>query len=307
MNLRRLKYFVKIVDIGSLTKSADILHIAQPALSQQLATLESEVKQQLVIRTKQGVTPTAAGKVLYGYAQSILRQCEQAQFAIDNSGEALSGNVSIGLAPGTAAQLLAVPLIEEVKKRHPGIVLYINENYGTTLSELIMNGQMDMAVLYDNREIQGLTFIQLMKEELYFVCPFELGEPKSSIKLAEIARYELFLPRLYNIMRKTLDDAFHSEGITYQVRCEIESQITLNAVLAAGMGCTVLPKSASQGLASTSQSWVAKIIEPNVQTSLSFCMSDHLPLSQPAEAVKTILLALMANRNDANQPLTLVR
>ena len=306
MNLRRLKYFVKIVDIGSLTKSADILHIAQPALSQQLATLESEVKQQLVIRTKQGVTPTTAGKVLYGYAQSILRQCEQAQFAIDNSGEALSGNVSIGLAPGTAAQLLAVPLIEEVKKRHPGIVLYINENYGTTLSELIMNGQMDMAVLYDNREIQGLTFIQLMKEELYFVCPFELSEPKSSVKLTEVARYELFLPRLYNIMRKTLDDAFNSEGITYQVKCEIESQITLNAVLAAGMGCTVLPKSAAQGLASTSQSWMAKIIEPNVQTSLSFCISDHLPLSQPAEAVKTILLALMANRNDANQPLTLV-
>jgi LysR family transcriptional regulator, nitrogen assimilation regulatory protein len=79
MNLRRLKYFVKIVDIGSLTQAADLLHIAQPALSQQLATLEGEVRQQLLVRTKRGVTPTEAGKVLYRHAQLILRQCEQAR------------------------------------------------------------------------------------------------------------------------------------------------------------------------------------------------------------------------------------
>ena len=79
VNLRRLQYFVKIVDIGSLTQAADVLHIAQPALSQQLATLEGEVRQQLLVRTKRGVTPTEAGKVLYRHAQLILRQCEQAQ------------------------------------------------------------------------------------------------------------------------------------------------------------------------------------------------------------------------------------
>ncbi len=62
MNFRRLKYFVKIVDTGSLTKAAEVLHIAQPALSQQVATLEGELNQQLLIRTKRGVTPTEAGK-----------------------------------------------------------------------------------------------------------------------------------------------------------------------------------------------------------------------------------------------------
>ncbi len=65
MNLRRLKYFVKIVDIGSLTQAAEVLHIAQPALSQQVATLEGEMDQQLLIRTKRGVTPTEAGKILH--------------------------------------------------------------------------------------------------------------------------------------------------------------------------------------------------------------------------------------------------
>ena len=79
MNFRRLKYFVKIVDIGSLTQAAEVLHIAQPALSQQVATLEGELNQQLLIRTKRGVTPTDAGKILYTHARAILRQCEQAQ------------------------------------------------------------------------------------------------------------------------------------------------------------------------------------------------------------------------------------
>ncbi|MFS2224243.1 nitrogen assimilation transcriptional regulator NAC [Pantoea sp. B65] len=306
MNLRRLKYFIKIVDVGSLTQAADILHIAQPALSQQLATLEGEVNQQLLIRTKRGVTPTEAGKILYTHAQAILRQCDQAQSAIDGSALALSGSVSVGLAPGTAAQQLALPLMEEVYRQHPGIVLYFNENFGTTLSELIMNGRMDMAVIYGNREIHGLRFMPLMKENLCFVCPNKLASPVKTITLAEVARYELFLPRIYNIMRKVVDDAFIHEGLAYRVKCEIESQTTLNAALAAGLGCTIMPESAAQAMLKASGAWMAKIVEPEVQASLSFCMSDHLPLSQPAEAVKAILLALMSKRTLDNRPLTLV-
>lgn len=306
MNLRRLKYFIKIVDVGSLTQAADILHIAQPALSQQLATLEGEVNQQLLIRTKRGVTPTDAGKILYTHAQAILRQCDQAQSAIDGAGQTLSGHVSVGLAPGTAAQQLALPLMTEVQRQHPGIVLYFNENFGTTLSELIMNGRMDMAVIYDNRNIHGLRFIPLMKEDLCFVCPQALGEPLREISLSAVARYDLFLPRIYNIMRKVVDDAFVQQGLTYRVKTEIESQTTLNAALAAGMGCTIMPESAARAMLKPADAWMAKIVEPDVQASLSFCMSDHLPLSQPAEAVKAILLSLMARRTVDNRPLTLV-
>ena len=119
MNLRRLQYFVKIVDIGSLTQAADILHVAQPALSQQLATLEGEVRQQLLLRTKRGVTPTEAGKVLYRHAQLILRQCEQAQVDMKAAGQGLSGAVAVGLAPGTAAARLALPLLSTARARHP--------------------------------------------------------------------------------------------------------------------------------------------------------------------------------------------
>ncbi len=98
MNFRRLKYFVKIVDIGSLTQAAEVLHIAQPALSQQVATLEGELNQQLLIRTKRGVTPTEAGKVLYLHARTILGQCEQARLAVCGTGHTRAGQPTIGLA-----------------------------------------------------------------------------------------------------------------------------------------------------------------------------------------------------------------
>ena len=94
------------------------------------------------------------------------RQCEQAQNDINTCGQALSGQVSVGLAPGTAASALSVPLLRAVRERHPGIVLYLNENYGITLSELIMNGRMDMAVLYGGREVHGLSFVSLLREPI---------------------------------------------------------------------------------------------------------------------------------------------
>jgi LysR family nitrogen assimilation transcriptional regulator len=156
--------------------------------------------------------------------------------------------MSLWARPGTAAQLLAIPLMQEVQRQHPGVVLYFNENFGTTLSELIMNGRMDMAVIYDNRAIHGLRFIPLMKEHLCFVCPNALDKPIKEIALADVARYDLFLPRIYNIMRKVVDDAFVKEGLDYRVACEIESQTTLNAALAAGLGCTVMPESAARAM-----------------------------------------------------------
>lgn len=189
MNFRRLRYFVKIVDVGSVTQAADLLHVAQPSLSQQMATLEGEVRQQLLLRTKQGVVPTEAGKVLYRHAQAILHQVDQAKVEMKAAGQGLSGAVSVGLAPGTAASALALPLLRTVRARHPGIVLYLNETYGSTLSELIMNGRMDMAVLYGGKTVvHGLSFLPLLREQLYVVGPACMPAPPDEVPLSMLGR-----------------------------------------------------------------------------------------------------------------------
>ena len=295
MNLRRLQYFVKIVDVGSLTQAADILHVAQPALSQQLATLEGEVRQQLVLRTKRGVIPTEAGKVLYRHAQLILRQCEQAKSDMNAAGQRLAGAVSVGLAPGTAAAGLALPLLRTVRTRHPDIVLYLAETYGTTLSELVMSGRMDLAVLYGGgTPVHGLAFSTLLRERLCLVGPQTTEAPPASIPLRQIVGMDLYLPRPYNVVRKMVDDACAGIGIEPQVVAEIESAGTLISVIAAGLGATILPESMARQVVASSASWLSRIVEPSIEAPLALCRSDHLPLSEPAQAVKDILLELVS-------------
>jgi LysR family nitrogen assimilation transcriptional regulator len=293
VNFRRLQYFVKIVDVGSLTQAADILHVAQPALSQQIATLEAEVRQKLLVRTKRGVSPTAAGTVLYRHAHLILRQCEQARADMKSAGQGLSGAVSVGLAPGTAAADLALPLLRTVRDRHPGVVLYLNETYGTTLSELIMTGRMDLAVLYGGTTaVHGLAFGLLLLEPLYLVGPVGMPGPAETVPLRDIVEMELYLPRPYNVVRKMVDDACAGAGIVPHIVAEIESDGTLTAVIAAGLGATILPESMARRVLAACPAWRSQIVEPAIKAPLALCQSDHLPLSEPAVAVKEILLAL---------------
>ena len=298
MNLRRLKYFVKIVDIGSLTQAADVLHIAQPALSQQIATLEGEFRQQLLVRTKRGVTPTEAGQVLYRHAQIILRQFELAQSDVNHSGRSLSGQVSVGLAPGTAASALALPLLKAVRARHPSILLYLNENFGTTLSELVMNGRMDMAVLYAGKTpVHGLSFRSLLMEPLFLVVPRDTFSQFTNIDLTRVNELDLLLPRPYNYLRKYLDEAFASLQLTAHVVAEIESASTLSAAIAAGLGATILPESAARVMADSIQAHLCRIVSPSIEVPLALCESDHLPLSEPAQAVKDIILELVEQQS----------
>lgn len=294
MNLRRLQYFVKIVDICSLTQAADILHIAQPALSQQLATLEGEVRQQLLVRTKRGVTPTEAGRVLYRHAQLILRQCEQAQVEMQAASQQLTGAVAVGLAPGTAAAGLAVPLLRAVRTRHPGVLLYLNETYGTTLSELVMNGRMDMAVLYGGRvPVHGLQFLQLLKERLCLVGPIDMDAPPGGVPLRQLVETDLFMARPYNVVRRMVDEAFAALGMSPQVVAEVESASTLTEVIQEGLGATILPESMARQIVASGGAWHRRIVDPVIEAPLALCQSDHLPLSEPAEAVRRIVLELV--------------
>ena len=294
LNLRRLKYFVRIVDIGSLTQAAEVLHIAQPALSQQVATLEGEFRQQLLLRTKRGVVPTEAGKVLYRHAQAILKQFEQAREDVRNAGRVLAGQVSVGLAPGTAASALSLPLLKAVRARHPGILLYLNENFGTTLSELIMNGRMDMAVLYGGRSVvQGLRFEPLLTEELVLVVPGDLLRDREHVNLAELRDLDLLLPRAHNYLRKYVDEAFASQHLAPRVVAEIESAATLSAAVASQVGATVLPASAARAVARSVHARICRIVSPAIEVPLALCTSDHLPVSEPAHVVRAVILELV--------------
>jgi len=304
MNLRRLKYFVKIVDIGSLTQAAEVLHIAQPALSQQVATLEGELDQQLLIRTKRGVTPTEAGKILYTHARTILRQCEQAQLAVNNVGQTLRGQVSIGLAPGTAASSVTMPLLQAVRDELPDVQVYLHENSNPVLNDKLLSGQLDMAVLYERSPVAGISSQPLLKEDLYLVGTRDC--PGQSVDLAAVAGMNLFLPRDFSAVRLRVDEAFSLRRLTAKIIGEIESIATLTAAIASGMGVTVLPESAARSLSGAANGWMARISTPSMSLPLSLNVSARGSLTPQAMAVREILMSLVSRPALENRELMLV-
>ncbi|MEL5660431.1 nitrogen assimilation transcriptional regulator NAC [Serratia ureilytica] len=307
MNLRRLKYFVKIVDVGSLTQAAEVLHIAQPALSQQLATLEGELKQQLLIRTKRGVQPTEAGNILYAHAQTILRQCEQAQSAVNSAGQAMSGQVSLGLASGSTAAQLALPLLQTLRDQQPGILLSLHENSGAALAGQVANQTLDMAMVYGAKMPAGLHTVALMREDLYLLATRAVPHPGNSVELLDVARLNLFLPREGDAVRNQLEEAMALRKLAVNVVGEIESSGALSAAIAGGLGATVLPESVARAMIGPAKAWMARINAPTMSVPLSLCMSGQQSLSAPALLVKDLLLSIAGGRSQEKRALALVR
>ncbi len=294
MDTKRLRSFIKIVDTGSVSRAADLLNIAQPALSQQLAALETYYRQKLLIRSQQGVTPTDAGRALYRHAQSIVRQVENARADVMRFGQELSGSVAVGLSPFNTGSTLCLSLLRTVRERHPGILLRINQSFGSAYSELIMTGRLELAMIHGAGPLKGVRFLPLMVEKYVlvvaeFMCP---RVTDGSVHVEALADIPLLLPPQYNFVRKVVDLAFARIRSTPQLAAEIESVDGLRDTVAAGIGATILPWSVANQIVVPGRSMVVPIENPTIEDVVSLCTSDYLPLSAAAEGVHEILLEL---------------
>ncbi|MEO5737852.1 MAG: LysR substrate-binding domain-containing protein, partial [Variovorax sp.] len=99
----------------------------------------------------------------------------------------------------------------------------------------------------------------------------------------------------YNVVRKLVDAAFVRAGMVPRVVAEIESAFTLTAAIADGLGATILPASMAREVVAACGAWQFAIVDPVIEAPLALCQSDHLPLSEPAQAVKSILLELVVD------------
>lgn len=309
MDTRRLSAFVKIVDTGSLTRAADNLHVAQPALSQQVAALEAHFRQRLLIRSKRGVVPTEAGRALYRHAQIILRQLSQAQTDVGQSTQAVAGAVSLGLAPYSAGAALALPLLQLVRTRFPGIVLHINENFGGVISELVMTGKMDMALIYQSGPIRGVKFEPMFEEELFLLSSRRIASGQDrDVSLVALEGVPLLLPSRIHTIRKLVDSAFERAGIVANLVAEIESAATLASAVDSGIGATILPWSSASAIADSQRRtngrelYISRITEPSLTARVSICTPDHLAMSDAALAVHALILELVENSPFRNAP-----
>jgi LysR family nitrogen assimilation transcriptional regulator len=241
IELRQLRYFVRIVELGSLSRAAGALHVAQSALSQHVATLEGEFGTPLLNRSARGVTPTEAGRHLYQHAQSILRQVDDTKSAVSACTSEPTGLVAFGL-PLSLVAPLALPIFLAVRARYPGVKLLIHEELSGTILEWIKNGRLSLGIAFDDGNLEGLSATPLLEERLFLVVSAKSPLARRKlISLREVADLELVLPTSDQGVRDRIERAMARAGhrIT-RVVAEVNSLTLMKQAAGAGIGATIL-------------------------------------------------------------------
>ena len=244
MELRQLRYFVRVVELGSMGKAAYEMGVVTSALSQQISRLESELSTRLLTRTHSGVTPTEAGMAFWGHAQLALRHVDVAARVAQDA--RLSGHVSIGVAPTTGA-ILGVPLIRAMRERYPDVRLHLVETLSGHLASMLNARQLDLAVIFQDDTARRWTLEPLLDERLYVIATDALpGFPKKKrIGLAQLGELPLILPTHLHGLRAVLDTAFERAGVQPNIVAEIDSLAVLMDAVLAGLGATIQPGGAT--------------------------------------------------------------
>jgi len=247
MDLRQLKYFVQIVESGSLAKASRQLYVAQPALSQHIAKLEAEVGKSLLIRTAKGVTPTENGTALHHHARFILRQLDQALSVARQEPGTVHGMVSVGLAATTVCAVGA-PFMRRIRERFPGIVLNVVEGMSGHLAQMMRTGQLDLAILFSRDAVPDLPAEPIVEEELFVMLPedSDLVAPRRvKLSCADTAALPLILPTSIHGLRRRIASEFEQRNLSIHVVAEVDSLSLLMTCVRDGMGATIKPMSAA--------------------------------------------------------------
>jgi LysR family nitrogen assimilation transcriptional regulator len=242
VDLLKLHYFVQVVEAGSFSRAAAQIGLAQPSLSRHLAQLESDLGQRLLQRTGRGVAPTEAGLALLAHAKTLLEQAEVARNELRSMQLSPRGRVLVGLPP-RLAPLLAVPLVEGFRERFPRALITIAEGMSHSLQEGLTAGRLDVAVLFDPHHSARLDLELLLREPLLLIGPQQAPELPAKLALRELSDYPLVLPSVPNAIRNLVEAKVRPLGIELKVVAEVGAVQTALALVARGLGYSVLPQS----------------------------------------------------------------
>lgn len=296
MDLKQLEYFVRVAELGSFTKAAQALDVAQPALSRQVRLLEVELRQNLLLRNGRGANPTEAGALLLAHARGILHQVARAREELGRVRGALAGRVAIGLPP-SVSRVLAVPLMRAFRQQLPQVSASISEGLSVNMQEWLVNGRLDIAVLYNAQPAPGLEISPLHEEDLVLVQARPLGmaphlcdgSAPSPIALRDIAALPLVIPSRPNAIRMQVEAELASLGVCAQVALEIDGVAAILDLVADGAGAALLSRNAVSSSIRPSAYWVRAIVEPPLRTRLCLAISSQRPATLTQQAALALL------------------
>ena len=296
MNLKQLEYFVQVAELGSFSKAAVVLDIAQPALSRQVRGLETELHQQLFLRNGRGVTLTDAGKRLFDHSVAVLQLMAHAREDLGASRNEPVGRVTIGLPPSMGRQL-TLPLIDRFKKELPSARLAIVEGLSTHIVEWVTTGRIDIGLVYNPEAQPGLEITPLLQEQLGLVSHAPKGKRKRTalppLPMKELSRYPLIVPERIHAMRRLLDTQAALAGIKLDIAWEVSSVPSIIDLVCAGYGYAVLTASGVAASARAGELVTRRLVDPTPVSVLCLAISSHrrpTPLTQHTMRLLTALV-----------------
>jgi len=281
MELYQLGYFIEIARQRSFTRAAERLHMAQPALSQQMKNLESELGTALFIRGRKEIQLTAAGKAFLPRAEALLTQAEAAKAIVSDVAQLRGGKLIIAAIPSVRACLLP-EVIRSFSRQHEQVELQLIEDSSERVSENVESGLADIG------------FLQLPASKSAFETRTIISEPfvllvaksHSLVKQKEVALKQLATESFIfykGRARDTALEACRKAGFEPRIACESGELETVRALVAAGLGLAVVPQLATGNLPKTIQA--ITIREPKMQRQIAAVWQKGSVLSPAAQAL----------------------
>jgi LysR family nitrogen assimilation transcriptional regulator len=299
MNLKQLEYFVSVAELGSFSKAARALNIAQPALSRQVRALESDLREPLLLRNGRGVSLTEAGQRLLDHGNGLLQQVAQVREDMGAKRGEPVGRIAIALPPSLSRQL-TLPLIDTFRRDLPKARLAVVEGLSAHIAEWIATGRVDMGLLYNPQAAPALEVTPILEEALCLVMPAPKGrnkrdartDPLPPLPLRELPNYALVLPEQAHTFRRLLESQATLAGIKLDIAWEVSSIPSIIDMVCAGYGHAVLAASAVAASGRAEELAVRPLSSPRLLIVLCLAVSANRRLTALGRETAARLVAL---------------
>ncbi len=285
---------MRVAELGSFSKAARVLDIAQPALSRQVRLLETDLRETLLLRNGRGVALTPSGRRLFEHGVQILQQVAQARGELGAQRDAPVGQVTIGLPPSIGRRL-TLPLIEGFRAQLPQARITVVEGLSSYIAEWIASGRADLGLIYNPEPSASLEITPLLHEPLCLVQPLQRGKKAlpTTVPLRELGAYPLIVPERHQSLRRLLESQATLAGVSLDIACEVSSIPAIIDLVCARMGNAVLNASAVVASGRAAELVVRRIVRPELPSVLCVAQSATKPPTPLTREARQMLTALV--------------
>ena len=240
MDLKRLRYFVSVGELGSFTLASRQLGIAQPALSRHIRQLGIECGTPLLWRNGRGAQLSDVGRIVCEHAKSLLEQLDRLEAGLAAAKGAPVGNVILGMPPSVCI-ILVEALFHRVRREFPGIRLHISEAFSGDVRDWLVGGRLDIGVLYNPGRVPNLIGHHLLEEDMFLCCAATMSGATRSVTLAEAVTMPLILPSRPHGLRILFDNVCSETGLAPNIVLELDSMAAIKELVCRADVATILP------------------------------------------------------------------